>query len=100
VANFVSDMHGRRAKTDLGPVILAESGLELAIGDIDAVELFQKIDMEVGATELTIGDALETDFLLLFHHLADAFILNGPQLPGIAVAIGETLAHCRKTCRS
>ena len=35
--------------------------MKLAIGDRDAVELLEEVDVEVGAAELAVGDALEAD---------------------------------------
>src|SRR3546814_16353807 len=47
--------------------------------DGDAVEALQEIDMEEGAAELAVGDALEPDVLLALRHLADAVVLDPAQ---------------------
>src|SRR3546814_5340435 len=70
VADRRLDVHGRRAKADLAAVVPAEGGGELAVSDGDAVEALQEIDMEEGAAELAVGDALEPDVLLALRHLA------------------------------
>src|SRR3546814_11044681 len=59
VADRRLDVHGRRAKADLAAVVPAEGGGELAVSDGDAVEALQEIDMEEGAAEHAVGDALE-----------------------------------------
>jgi hypothetical protein len=75
-------MHGRRAEADLGAVVLAELGDEIAVGDGHAVHLLQEVDMEEGAAEFAVGDALQADLLLLRDQVADAFVLDGAQRVG------------------
>src|SRR3546814_3820423 len=77
VADRRLDVHGRRAKADLAAVVPAEGGGEFAVSDGDAVEALQEIDMEEGAAELAVGDALEPDVLLALRHLADAVVQIG-----------------------
>ena len=58
------DMHGRRLEADLGAVVLAEFGDELAVMRLDAVELLEEVDVEIGAAEFAVGDPLQADLLL------------------------------------
>ena len=83
-------MHGRRLEADLRAVVLAERGGELAVAHLDAVELLQEIDMEIGAAELAVGDPLEADLLLPPDHLADALVLDGAQRRRVDL-VGEEL---------
>src|SRR3546814_19670755 len=68
VADRRLDVHGRRAKADLAAVVPAEGGGELAVSDGDAVEALPDIDMEEGAAEPAVGDALEPALLLALRH--------------------------------
>ena len=54
-----------------------------------AANLLQKINVEVGATELTIGDALKTHIFLKLHNLGNRLVFNQAQLLGRDLALGE-----------
>ena len=82
MADLALDMHGRRLEADLAAVVLAELGDELAVVGLDAVELLEEVDVKIGAAEFAVGDPLEADAFLRPHHLADAFVLDRPQLFG------------------
>ena len=73
------DMHGRRLEADLAAVVLAEFGGKFAIGNGDARQLLEKVDMKIGAAELAVGNALEADILLRAHDFANAFVLDRAQ---------------------
>ena len=45
-----------------------------------AGELLQEVDVEVGAAELAVGDALQPDLLLEAHDLADRAVFRRAQL--------------------
>src|SRR3546814_4254885 len=79
ISDWSSDVCSSDLKADLAAVVPAEGGGELAVSDGDAVEALQEIDMEEGAAELAVGDALEPDVLLALHHLADAVVLDPAQ---------------------
>src|SRR3546814_14211407 len=79
ISDWSSDVCSSDLKADLAAVVPAEGGGELAVSDGDAVEALQEIDMEEGAAELAVGDALEPDVLLALRHLADAVVLDPAQ---------------------
>jgi hypothetical protein len=68
----------------------------LADGDrdvgLDAADLLQKVDVEIGAAELAVGDALQSDVLLELHDLGDRLVFHRAQLLGGDVALGLLLA--------
>ena len=57
VADRRRDVHRRRLEADLGAVIAAKGRRKAALLDVDAFELLEKVDVEVGASELAVGDA-------------------------------------------
>lgn len=89
--------HGRRAEADLGAVVLAEPGDEIAIGDGHAVDLLQEVDMEEGAAKFAIGDALQPRPFLPGDQFGDAFVLDGAQLRGRQIAGEKFLSRRRQT---
>ena len=86
-------MHRRRREADLGAVVLFEMGGEFAVSRLDALEAFEKIDVEEGAAELAVGDPLEAHILLGAHDLANARVLDSVQFGGGQMAGGEALAR-------
>ncbi len=46
----------------------------------NATQLLQKVNVEVSAAELAIGDAFEADILLKLHDVSDGLVLDGTQL--------------------
>ena len=56
---LLADMHRRRLEADLGAIVLAELGDELAVMGLDALEPFEEIDVKIGAAELAVGDSLQ-----------------------------------------
>src|SRR3546814_8793517 len=83
-------VHGRRAEADLAAVVAAEGGGELAVGHGDAGEALEKVDVEEGAAELAVGDALQAGVLLALHHRADAVVLDLPER-GVVQPAGRML---------
>ena len=78
--DLAADMHRRRLEADLGAVVLAELGDELAVMGLDALEAFEKIDVKIGAAELAVGDSPQAHVLLGMHDFADAIVLDRVQL--------------------
>ena len=100
MADLRGDVHGRRAEAHLGTVILAELGGELAVGHLDSVELLEEVDMEEGAAEFPVGDALQADGFLLPHHLGDAAVIDGAQRGGVDLAVEMLRARLREFGRA
>jgi hypothetical protein len=50
---------------------------------LDAVELRQEVDVEVGAAKLAVGDPAQPEVLLELDDAANRVILGGPQLRGV-----------------
>src|ERR1700722_8253078 len=86
-------MHGRRLEPDLGPIVLAELGDELAVMRLDALEALEEIDVKEGAAKLAVGNRLQARILLGAHDFANARVLDCVQLVGRQGASGETLAR-------
>ena len=80
VAQLAGDPHRRRLEADLAAVVAAEARGEAALADRHAIEPLEEVDVEEGAAELAVGDALEPDLLLLAHRLGDALVLDRAQL--------------------
>ena len=78
VAHLVDHAHHRRRE------LLAAVGLPDRDRDVglDAAELLEEVDVEVGAAELAVGDALEADVLLELDDLGDRLVLDFAQLLG------------------
>ena len=70
------------------------------VGQFHPVESREKIEMPVGPADFAVGDCVQTDSLLLFHHIANAFILYRPQLRRADVAIVSILTRLFDGCRS
>ena len=88
-ADLAAHMHRRRLEADLRAVVLAEARDIFAVMRLDALEPLEEIDMEIGAAELAVGDALEADVLLRAHDLADALVLDRVQFVRRKAAGGE-----------
>src|SRR3546814_9549663 len=93
-------VHGRRAEADLAAVVAAEGGDELAVGHGDAGEALEKVDVEEGAPELAVGDALQAGVLLALHHRADAVVLDLPEPGVVQPAAGMLLARLGEAARA
>ena len=71
-----------------------------AVGSLDgdrnigfhAAHLLQKVDVEIGASELAVGDGFEAHILLKLYDLGDGFVFHHPQLFGGDVALGLLFA--------
>ena len=89
VADLVDDTHHRRRQ------LLAAVGLDDGHRDVglDAAQLVEEIDVEVGAAELAVGDALQADVFLEPDDLGDRVVLDGAQLPRRDLALGLPLAR-------
>ncbi len=57
-----------------------------------ATELLQKVDVEVGASKLAIGDAFEPHVLLKLHDLGNGLVFHFAQGFGTELALGMLLA--------
>ncbi len=60
-----------------------------AVGDLDPAELADEVDPPVLAPELAIRDDVQSDILLEADRLADALVLDPPELVGPDLADGE-----------
>ena len=49
---------------------------------LDAFQLFEKIDVEVGSAEFAVGDALQAEFFLKAHDIADRLVFDRAQRLG------------------
>ena len=58
---------------------------------LDATELGQEVDVEIGAAKLTVGDALKPDILLEIDDLGDRLVLDQAQLLGADFLLDEEL---------
>src|SRR5215467_5676474 len=94
MTHLAGHVEDRRREIDLLP----GRGVEVrgeAAARLDAVELLEKIDVEVGSAEFTVGDAAQAVPFLERHDVADRRVLDGAELargdlPGLgAVARGE-----------
>ena len=63
---------------------------------LDAAELLEEVDVEVGAAELAVGDALEAHVLLELHDLGDRLVFDLAQLLGRDLALGLLLARLQQ----
>ena len=78
VAQLPGDVHHRRGEVDLAAG--AVEARRDAAARLDALELLQKVDVEIGAPELAVGDALQPEILLEPDDVADRRVLDGTQL--------------------
>src|SRR3546814_20224843 len=92
-------VHGRRAEADLAAVVAAEGGGELAVGHGDSGEALEKVDVEEGAAELAISDALQAGVLLAPHHRAHAVVLDLPERGVVELAGRMLLARLAEAAR-
>src|SRR5690606_24715047 len=76
---FTGDVENGRRQGDL-LVAAAELDFVIADGGGDAVQLFQKVDVEEGPPLLTVGDASQAGVLLHLGHFTDGIVLDGAQL--------------------
>jgi hypothetical protein len=74
--HFVDHSHHRRSQL-LGAVGFEDGHRNVGL---DAAELLQEIDVEVGAAELAVGDALQAHVFLELHDLGDGLVFHGAQL--------------------
>ena len=77
----------KQAYPELDPVFYDD--VAKAYGD----ELLEEVDVEVGAAELAVGDALQADVLLELHDLGDGLVFDGAKLLGRDLAPGFLLAR-------
>ncbi len=59
---------------------------------LDAAELIEKVDVEVGAAELAVGDRLQAAVTLELHDVGDGAVFHLAQLRGADLALGPLLA--------
>ena len=88
MAHFVDDADNR------GCQLLRAIRALYGHGDVGfhAAHLFKKVDVEIGATELAVGDRLQAHILLEFHNFCDGLVFHQAQLLGRDLAFGLLLA--------
>ena len=90
---------GRRPETDLAAIVAPERRGEAALADLDAVQLLEEVDVEEGAPELAVGDALEAHLLLAARHVTDRRVLDRAQGFGGDLAASMPRASSRRLGR-
>ena len=70
--------------------VAVEADRDPALG-LDAVELRQEVDVEVGAAELAVGDAAQAQVLLELDDVADRRVFDAPERGGVDLAVRELL---------
>ena len=93
-------MDRRRLEADLGTVVAPKGGGEATFTDGHALELLQEVDMEEGAAELAVGDALEPELLLPANGIADAIVLDLAKGRGLQLAFKEAIARIGQPARA
>jgi hypothetical protein len=88
VAHLVDHAHHRRRQL-LRAIGLTDGDRDVGL---DAADLLQKVDVEIGAAELAVGDALQAHVFLELHDLGDGLVFDRAQLLGRDVALGLLLA--------
>src|SRR4051812_1406322 len=88
MADLARDAHDRRREL-LAPVGFHD---DLRIVGLHAVELFEEVDVEIGAAEFTVRDRLHADLFLHAHHLGDRAILHRAQRHRVDLLARELLA--------
>ena len=80
VAHRAGHLHHRRREIDVaGGAVKADR--DAALG-FDALELLEEVDVEVGAPELAVGDAVQAEVLLEADDVADRRVLDFAQRRG------------------
>ena len=92
------DAHHRRCEVDVALRAVKADG-DAALG-LDAFELLQEIDVEVGAPEFAVGDALEAEILLEADDVSDGGVFDGAQPHAIDLAALEAVARLQELRRS
>ena len=64
-----------------------------------AFELLEEVDVEVGAPELAVGDALQPDVFLQPHNVRDGAVLDGAQFRLVDLALLEPFARSEQLGR-
>jgi hypothetical protein len=96
VAHLVDDADHRRGQF-LGAIGLSDGDRDVGL---HAAELFQEVDVEVGAAELAVGDGLQPHVGLELHDLGDRAVLDLAQLGGRDLALGLLLARLQQVGRA
>jgi len=96
VAHLVDHAHHRRRQ------LLRSVGLPDRDRDVglDAAELREEVDVEVGAPELAVGDAVQADVFLEPDDLRDGVVLDGTQRLGRDLAARFSLARLEQALGS
>ena len=79
--HFARDLHHRRREVDVAGRAV-EAHRDAALG-LDALELRQEVDVEIGAAELAVGDAAQAQVLLELDDAADRVVLHAAQRRGV-----------------
>ncbi len=88
MAHLVDHAHHGRGEF-LGAVRLDDGDRHVGL---DAAELLQEVDVEVGPAEFAVSDALQAHVLLELHDLGDGLVFHLAQLLGGDLALGLLLA--------
>ncbi|MCY1541485.1 hypothetical protein D9M68_771810 [compost metagenome] len=88
MAHLVEHAH-RGRRQFLGAVGAADGDRDVGL---HAAELVEEVDVEVGAAELAVGDALQADVFLEADDLGDGLVFDLAQLLGRDLALGFLLA--------
>ena len=83
VSHLVDDAHHRRRQF-FGAVGSADGHRHIGL---HAAQLLQKVDVEVGAAELAVGDALQADIFLELDDLGDRLVFDFAQPFGRDLAV-------------
>ena len=96
VTHLVDDADRRRCE------LLGTVGLLHGDGDVglDAAELLEEVEVEIGAPELAVGDGLQADVGLEAHDLVDRAVLDLAQLRGRDLAAGLLLTRLQQVSRT
>ena len=85
VAHRAGYVHHRRREIDVaGSAVEGDRDAALRF---DALELLEEVDMEIGAPEFAVGDALQSEILLETNDVADRRILDLAQRGGRDLAL-------------
>ncbi len=96
MADLVDDAHHRRREL-LGAVGLPDGDRDVRL---DAAELLEEVDVEIGAAEFAVGDRLQAGVLLHLHDLGDRAILDRAQLRRRDLAARLLLARLEQVFRA
>ena len=74
MAQRAGDVHDRRGEIDIA-ASAAETYGDAAFG-LDALQLFEEVDMKISAAEFAIGNAVKAEVFLEAHDVADGSVFH------------------------